>query len=108
MESAYKKDTFRTEENRADKRNIKTIEKPDNKSQDFGKMILPSENRAAAQKTIETASPTTKRSPLETSTGIFVKGKKKTGNNTITIAKDQNEILSNLFDNIFLKNFIIN
>ena len=95
-----KKDTFRVEENRADKRKTRTIPIPETKSQDFGKTILPSENRATAQEIIEIAKPITKSSPFEISMGIFVKGKKKIGNNTTTANKDQNETLSNLFDNI--------
>ncbi len=62
----------------ADTKKAKTIPKPETKIHDFGKMILPSENLAAAQKIIETAKPITRRSPFEVSIGIFVKGKKKT------------------------------
>ena len=95
-----KKDTLRVAENKADKRNTKTIPRPDTKNQDLGKTILPSENLAAAQKIIETAKPITKSKPFEVSIGIFEKGKKKIGNNTTTTNKDQNETLSKVFDNI--------
>jgi hypothetical protein len=44
--------------------------------------------------------PTTKSNPLEVSTGIFVKGKQKTGNNTTTRYNAQKESLSNIFENI--------
>lgn len=74
--------------------------KPDAKSHDLGKTILPSENLAMAQKTTDSASPKTKSNPLEVSTGIFVKGKKKSGNNTITKNNDQKESLSNIFERI--------
>ena len=95
-----KKDTFKVAENKADKRKTKTIPSPETKSQDLGKTILPSENRATAQEIIEIAKPITKSNPLEVSMGIFVKGRKKTGNSAITANKDQNEILSKFFDNI--------
>lgn len=73
---------------------------PDSKSQDFGKIILPSENLAIAQKTTQAASPKTKRNPLAVSMGILVKGKKKKGNRTITKDNDKNESLSNIFERI--------
>jgi len=41
--------------------------------------------------------------PFEVSIGIFVKGKQKTGNNTITKNNDKNESLSNIFEYINLK-----
>jgi len=41
----------------------------------------------------ETARPTTKRTPLVTSAGILVKGRKKTGKSTITKKSDKNESL---------------
>ena len=50
-----------------------------------------------AQKTTEITRPTTKSKPLEVSTGIFVKGKQKTGNKTTTKNNDKNESLSNMF-----------
>lgn len=78
--------------------------KPDTNNHDLGKTILPSENLAIAQKTMEATSPKTKSKPLEVSTGIFVKGKKKNGNNTTTKNNDKNESLSNIF---ILINFII-
>lgn len=78
--------------------------KPDTNNHDLGKTILPSENLAIAQKTMEATSPKTKSKPLEVSTGIFVKGKIKSGNNTTTKNNDKNESLSNIF---ILINFII-
>jgi hypothetical protein len=74
--------------------------KPETRIHDFGKIIFPSANRAAVQKIMETAKPTTKSNPLEISIGILVNGKKKTGNNTITAKSDQKEILSNVLYNI--------
>lgn len=102
-----KRDTFRVGENKVEIRVAKTIPKPENKIGEFGKLILPSENLAIAQKIIETAKPITKSNPLEVSIEIGTNGKKKTGNNTITIKSDQKEILSKIFDNIFFifKNF---
>ena len=97
-----KRETLEAEENNADKRKTTTIPKPETKSQDFGKEILPSENRAIAQKIIEIDKPIIKRSPLEVSAGIFVKGKKKIGNKTINTKSDQKEILSKIFDNIII------
>jgi len=95
-----KKDTFIVEENKEDKRKAKRIPRPAIKNQDFGKIIFPSINLAIIQKIKEIDKPTIKSNPFDISTGIFVNGKKKSGNNTITINRDQNEILSNLFDNI--------
>lgn len=95
-----KKETFNAGEKIAERRKTNTMPKPEVKSQDLGKIILPSENRAAIQKIIEIVSPTTKRKPFETSTGILVKGRKKIGNNTMTAKRAQNEILSKIFDNI--------
>jgi len=76
---------------------------PDKSSQDLGKITLPSINLAMAQKIIQIASPKTKSSPLEVSTGILVKGKKKKGNNIITKNNDKKESLSNIFECINLK-----
>lgn len=73
---------------------------PDTNNQDLEKIIRPSKNRAIAQKTTQAASPRTKSRPLEISTGISVKGKKKNGNNTITRKSDENESLSNMFERI--------
>ena len=73
---------------------------PDSNSQDFGKIILPSENLAIAQKTIQAASPKTKRNPLAVSIGILVKGKKKNGNRTTTKNNEKNESLSKIFERI--------
>jgi hypothetical protein len=97
-----KRETLGTGEKRAERRKVKTIPKPATKSQDFGKIIFPLENRAMAQNIIETANPATRSNPLEVSTGIFVKGRKKIGNKTITAKSDQKEILSKVFDNIVI------
>jgi hypothetical protein len=94
------KEILKAGENIVEARKARTIPKPETMSQDFGKTIFPSDKRAAAQKTIETTKPTTRSSPLEVSTGIFVKGKKNNGNNTTTRKSAQNEILSKVFDNI--------
>lgn len=72
------------EEKIEESRTIKVIIKAENKTDDRGILTFPSENLATDQKIIDMARPTTKRKPLEVSTGIFVKGKKKTGNNTTT------------------------
>lgn len=105
-----KKDIFDALENIAEIKNASTIPRPATKSRDFGRTIFPSENLAAAQKIMEIVRPTTSKSPLEVSMGIFTKGKKKIGNNTTTKKSDQKEILSKMFDNIlFLKlNYYIN
>jgi len=101
------KDASEFLEKRAESRKAKTTPSPDTKSQDFGKIILPSESLAKAQKIKESASPKTKSNPLEVSIGILVKGKKKTGNNIITKNSDKNESLSNIFEYIsFLKKLI--
>ena len=75
---------------------------PDTNSQDFGKIILPSINLAITQKTTQATSPNTKSNPLEVSIGILVKGKKKTGNNTMTKKSAKNESRSNIFVLIIL------
>jgi hypothetical protein len=77
----------------------------DTNNRDLGNVIVPSENLAIAQKITHSASPKTKSKPLEVSTGIFVKGKTKRGNNTITKNNDQNESLSNIFEGIKLKKY---
>ncbi|OGI66569.1 hypothetical protein A2823_00425 [Candidatus Nomurabacteria bacterium RIFCSPHIGHO2_01_FULL_41_91] len=92
------KDTCDVPEKRAESRNTKVMPNPDTNNQDLGKTIRPSENRAIAQKTTETASPKTKSRPFEVSTGILVKGKQKIGNNTTTKNSDKNESLSNIFE----------
>ena len=99
-----KKDIPDASEKRAERKNAKMIPAPPTKIIDLGKLILPSEKRAMAQKIIQTASPTTKSNPFKVSIGILVKGKKKNGNNTTTKNKERKEILSNIFDFI---NFII-
>ncbi|MDP2789188.1 MAG: hypothetical protein Q8O46_04055 [bacterium] len=93
-----KKDQFTAGEKILERRNATTIPKPDNKHRDFGKLIFPSKNLAIIQKIIETASPTTKNKLFEISTGIFVNGKKKAGNNIITKKRKANEILLKIFD----------
>ncbi len=95
-----KRDTAGAEENKADAKNTTNIIKAARSRRDLGKLIFPSENLAAIQKIIETASPITNNKPFEVSTGICVKGKKKTGRSTITAKSDQKEILSKTFDNI--------
>jgi hypothetical protein len=85
-------------ENKADNKKTKDIENPETKSQDLGKTIFPSRNLAIAQKTTHRAKPETKSNPFPASTGIFVKGKKKIGNNTITKNNTKNESLSNMFE----------
>ena len=89
-------------EKRAESRVTKVIAKPDVKSQDFGKIILPSENLAIAQKIIQAASPRTKSKLLEVSTGMLVKGRQKRGRRTTTKNNDKNESLSNIFERIIL------
>lgn len=101
-----KKDSPRASEKRAEKKSTTTTTRLETKTSDFGKTIFPSENLAAIQKIIDTTSPTTKSNPLETSRGILVKGKKKTGNNTITMKRAQNEILSKIFDRIIYLYYI--
>ena len=95
-----KRDTWGVEENRAETRNTMRMMKAESRSFDLGKLILPSENRAAIQKIMETTRPSTKSNPLEVSTGIWVKGRKKTGNSTTTKKSDKKEILSKMCDNI--------
>jgi hypothetical protein len=85
---------------KAEIRKARTKPNPESSIKDLGMTILPSENLATAQKTIDITNPTTKSKPLEVSTGIFVKGKKKIGKSTITKKSDQKEILSKIFDNI--------
>ncbi|MEK7081319.1 MAG: hypothetical protein AAB902_02945 [Patescibacteria group bacterium] len=96
------KDTWGFLEKRDERRKTKAMPNPDINNQDLGKTILPSENLAIAQKTTQAASPKTKSSPLEISTGILVKGKEKSGNNTTTKNNDKKESLSNIFERINL------
>jgi hypothetical protein len=97
------RDTSRFPEKRAESKTASAMPNPDTSNQDLGKTIFPSENLAIAQKTRDTASPKTNNMPFEVSIGIFVKGKQKTGNNTITKNNDKNESLSNIFEYINLK-----
>lgn len=69
---------------------------------DLEKLIFPSENLATTPKITDIVRPNTKSSPLETSTGILVNGKKNIGNKTITKNKEMNEILSIIFDHIII------
>jgi hypothetical protein len=95
------KDTDTLPENKAESKNTNDIPNPDTNNQDLGRIILPSENLAMAQKITQAARPKTKSKPFEVSTGIFVKGKQKIGNNITTKDKDQKESLSNIFECIF-------
>lgn len=95
-----KKDVWGAEENEAESKNTKTTASPERITGDRGRLIFPSENLATAQKITETAKPPTKSSPLEVSTGILVKGKKKTGNKITTTDKEIKETLSKIFDHI--------
>jgi hypothetical protein len=61
-----------------------------------------------AQEIITNDKPIIKIKPLEVSIGILVKGRKKRGKETMIANKDQKEILSKIFDNIFLYLKIIN
>ncbi|HPS21318.1 MAG TPA: hypothetical protein PLO44_00725 [Candidatus Paceibacterota bacterium] len=79
----------------------KTIEL-DKKIHDFGTVIFLSKNLAIAQKIIETERPKTKIKLLEISTGILVNGKKKNGREIIVTNSDQKDILSKIFDILFI------
>ena len=63
------KDTWELPEKREERRKTRTMPSPEARRADLGKIIFPSENRAMAQKITESASPATKSSPLEVSTG---------------------------------------
>lgn|SRR3989339_201284 len=91
------KDTWELPEKREERRKTRTMPSPEARRADLGKIIFPSENRAMAQKITESASPATKSSPLEVSTGILVKGKEKIGNKTTTRNSDKNASPSNIF-----------
>ena len=103
-----KKDIFIDGENKAEIKKVITILKPENNNHDFGKTILPSVNLATVQKIIEIDNPPINNKLFEISIGIFVKGKKKIGNKTTTIKRDQKEILSKIFDNIIFLIKLIN
>jgi hypothetical protein len=98
-----KKAILFTGENKAESRKTTITNKEVKKKGVFGRTILPSEKRAAVQKIKDKESPKTKSKPLDVSIGILIKGKKKTGNKTTTKKRHQKEILSKVFDNIFLK-----
>lgn len=93
-----KRDIWEFCDKSAESRNAKEIPNPETKSHDLGKIIFPSKNLAIAQKTIVNARPKTKSSPLEVSTGIFVKGKQNKGSNTSTRNNDKKESLSKIFE----------
>jgi hypothetical protein len=93
-----KRDIWDELEKIAEIRNANTTKRPDSKSLDLGKVIFPSEKRAAVQKMIETARPMMSNNPLLVSIGIFEKGRKNKGKSTITKKSDQKEILSRTFD----------
>ena len=91
------RETWGFPEKKEDNKNIKVIPKPDTKSHDLGKIILPSENLAIAQKITQKASPKTKSNPLEVSIGILPKGKQKSGNKITTKNNEKKESLLNIF-----------
>ncbi|MEO5635456.1 MAG: hypothetical protein ABIS26_00925 [Candidatus Paceibacterota bacterium] len=93
-----KKETSEAFEKIADASSTKIIPMLASSVVDLEKIILPSKNRAKPQNTIEETSPRTKSRPFEVSTGIFVKGKKNSGNNVMTKKSDQKEILSKMFE----------
>jgi hypothetical protein len=92
------KETLEFPEKIEDNKNIKATLKPDTNNHDLGRIILPSENLAIAQKITDIESPKTKSNPLETSIGILEKGKQKRGKDTMVRNNDQNESLSNMFE----------
>ena len=93
-----KNEAWRAPEKMAERKTANTMPRPPSKQADRGKVILPSENRAMAQEIMEMVNPTTKSNPFEISTGTLVKGKKKTGNNTIIKNSDKNEMRSKIFE----------
>ena len=93
-----KKDTCEALEKKAERKNTRTIPTPASMHRDLGKIIFPSKNRANPQKIIVDKSPKTKSSPLEISTGIVVKGRKKMGNSTMTKKSEKKEILSKILE----------
>ncbi len=92
------KDTCGVPEERAESKKAMIIPRPETRSHDFGKTIFPSRNLAMDQKITQRVSPTTSSNPLEVSTGILVKGKKKTGNKTMTKNSEKKESLLNIFE----------
>ena len=92
------KETSGFEESRADKRKTVAMPAPETKSQDLGKIIFPSIKRAIAQNITPNERPITKSKPLDISTGIFVKGRQKIGNNITTRKTDRKENLSKLLE----------
>ena len=92
-----KKETWENLDKKVEKKNTKTIKRPLKSVADLGKTIFPSKNLAIAQKTTAKLNPPTKNKPLEISIGIFVPGKKKSGNPIITKKVAKNENLLNIF-----------
>ncbi|MBY0376786.1 hypothetical protein K2P96_02325 [Patescibacteria group bacterium] len=97
-----KKETAGTEENKEDKKKTTTTANPANNTLDFGRITFFSESRAEIQKIIEMVRPTTRIKPLAVSTGTFVKGIKKIGNNVTVRKSAQNEILSSVFESMLV------
>lgn len=85
-----------------------TTKRPASNRGDLGIVIFPSENLAIAQNIIATDSPTTRRRVLDASIETRVKGIKNKGRRVIVQNKDQKEILSNIFDHIVKKNYLLN
>ena len=96
------KDALDAPEKIAERKKTKTMPAPESKHIDLGKLILPSDNRANIQKITDTISPITKNKPLPVSIETLVKGKKKTGNNITTKKSDKKEILSKMFEYMFI------
>ena len=95
-----KKDACEAFENKAERKTATTTPPPEIRKADLGKTILPSKNRARHQKITHKDRPKTTNNPLEVSIGKLVKGKKKTGNNTMTKKSDKKENLSNILERI--------
>jgi hypothetical protein len=98
------KDTCELLLKRTDNKTARTIPNPDTKSQDFGKIILPSRNLEIAQNISANATPMTNNNPFDVSTGMLVNGKQKIGNKTTTKNNDQKESFSNIFEFINFEN----
>src|SRR3989344_7825510 len=97
-----KNDTCEAFEKRAESKNAKTIPPAASRVEERGKVILPSKNLAKHQAIRETVSPTTKSKPFDISTGMLVKGKKKSGNNVMTKKSETKATLSNMFERIHI------
>ncbi len=83
-----KKDIAEEEEKKAESNVANTTPTADKITAERGILTLPSENLATAQKITAIDRPTTRRRPLEVSSGMSVKGKKKSGNSTIVRNKE--------------------